>query len=275
MALGALAGDVIPAYPNFVRLRVAAEISSRYDDDDAVCDRILDCLHERIGRRWFVDRVAKRQIDDAEVQAAAIGDDEINRVDDVARIASASAVEHLHLDELHRRRDTLINMVGSTAMAGQEARHVGAMSEVVVLAPLLHIVGHVVEGDPAQIAVSRRDARVNHCHADIFAFVRRRQRPVLSFQPQQAFRSEQCVIAKIKILGEAAHDRIRRYTQDIRIRGNGAKQRCWQLHGQQIWRRHARRFEPGCSRCAETRSVAAACTRIRARTGSVPGCSTA
>src|SRR5262249_30233504 len=69
----------------FVRRRIAAEVSSRDDHNDAVRDRVLDRLHEPIGGRRVVDRMAERQIVHRHVQLVAVLDDVIDRVDDVAR----------------------------------------------------------------------------------------------------------------------------------------------------------------------------------------------
>ena len=50
---------------------VDAVVAGRRDHDDAGLRRLLDRLHERVGRGRLVDRVAERQVDDVDAELRA------------------------------------------------------------------------------------------------------------------------------------------------------------------------------------------------------------
>ena len=64
-----------------------------------------DRLAERIGGGRFHDRVAERQVDDADVVAARLRDHPVDAGDDVARVADAVRAEDADVDQLHAGRD--------------------------------------------------------------------------------------------------------------------------------------------------------------------------
>ena len=103
IAHGELPGDVIAAEDRRSRGRLAV-VAGRDDDDQAGLHRARDGAAERVGGGRFGDRVAEREIDDADAVAARVGDRPVDAGDDVARIARAVAAEHAHVDEVHARR---------------------------------------------------------------------------------------------------------------------------------------------------------------------------
>ena len=66
---------------------------------------MLNGLHERVGGRRFVNRVAQRKIEHVDAEQMPVGDRELDRSDDVVGRALALAVEHLEPDEAGVGRD--------------------------------------------------------------------------------------------------------------------------------------------------------------------------
>ena len=66
---------------------------------------MLNRLHERVGRRRLVDRMAERQVDDVDAEQCLVRDRELDGANDVAGRALAVLVEHLEADQAHVRRD--------------------------------------------------------------------------------------------------------------------------------------------------------------------------
>src|SRR5213083_2049963 len=85
---------------------VSAEVAGRDHDGDACTDCALDCLHQRVARRRFVDRMTERQIDDINVQLAPVCDGEVDCGNYVARVAVPIPVEHLQSYVLALRCET-------------------------------------------------------------------------------------------------------------------------------------------------------------------------
>ena len=75
-------------------------VSRGRDNDDAGGVRAADRLAQRIGRAGFGDRVAERQVDDADVVVGAVSDRPVDAGDHVAREAAAIAAEHANVDQL-------------------------------------------------------------------------------------------------------------------------------------------------------------------------------
>ena len=106
-----------------------------------------------------------------------VGDRVINRRDDLADGAAALAVERLECDDVRARCDRVARPVRIEAVAGHDARDVGAVAPVVVG---LRIAVHEVLkmrnalaraiGD-AQVVVPRRDARIDDRDADAVAAI--------------------------------------------------------------------------------------------------------
>ena len=115
--------------------RVDPQVAGRSDDDDALRDQRVGRLHQRVARRRLVHRMAERHVDDADVVERVVGGDPFERRDHVARLASALAVENLQRDDVDAGRHTHVRRLerrGGRAAAGDDARDVRAMAEVVV-----------------------------------------------------------------------------------------------------------------------------------------------
>ena len=142
------------------------------DDDDARARGRFDGLHERVGRRRLVRRMAERHVDDVDAERRLVRRGELDRGDDVARRSAAGVVEHPEADQVRIRRDALILAAGQRAAARDQAGDVRAVAVAVdrrrrdaALA-----VGEVVErGDAAREIGDRRDARIDDRDADAVA----------------------------------------------------------------------------------------------------------
>ena len=103
IAQGELPGEVIPPRIG-VPVGRQAVVAGRHDDDQAGLHRARDRAAQRVGGGRLGDRVAERQVDDADVVAPRVGNRPVDAGDDVARVARAVAAEHAHVDEVHTRR---------------------------------------------------------------------------------------------------------------------------------------------------------------------------
>ena len=113
--------------------RVLAVVAGGGDDDHSGRRRALNRLNQRIGGRGLEDRMSERQVDDVDAQARPVGHREVDRPDDVARVAGAVLVQHFQDDELHvRRQAAIVRVVRQRARSADGSGDVGAMPVVVV-----------------------------------------------------------------------------------------------------------------------------------------------
>ena len=119
------------AVTHVARLAIHALVACRDDDDDAGVDCAFDGLHEWIRRGWFVDRMAKRQVDDRDLQPFFVGDCELDRIDDGARVTRAVAVQHLHPDQFRIVRDAAVRGVGFVIFVLDDPGDMSAMPVIV------------------------------------------------------------------------------------------------------------------------------------------------
>ena len=89
-------------------LRQAAEVAGRDDHDQAGAHGRFDGLDQRIAIRRLVDRVAERQVEDAQAQRVAVGDGVLDGREHVAGAAGAVGIEHLQADQSRSRRDAAV-----------------------------------------------------------------------------------------------------------------------------------------------------------------------
>src|SRR5258708_997150 len=112
-------------------LRVPPVVPSRGHDDNPRADGVLNGPNERVSIGALENGMPEREIDDLDIELAALGDGELDRRDHVARLAGAVGVEHLEPDEMRRRRHTLIlSRIG--AGGGDQPGDVRAVTVVVV-----------------------------------------------------------------------------------------------------------------------------------------------
>ena len=83
-----------------------------------------DRLHERVGRRRFVNRVAEREVDDADSVLRPVGDGPLHRRDHIAGSASAGGIKDAESHEVDLRGYA----EGFALVAGDDARHVSAVA---------------------------------------------------------------------------------------------------------------------------------------------------
>ena len=135
MANGEFPGDVMP--PRIGEPSALDAVVARgRDDDDAGARRALDRLAQRVGGGRLGHRVAERQVDDADVVAAAVGDRPVDAGDDVARQADAVRPEHPDVDQLGAGRDAAgVEVRHVRRRAADDARDVRAVAEQVRRAP--------------------------------------------------------------------------------------------------------------------------------------------
>ena len=150
-----------------------AVVAGRHDDDQAGLHCARDRAAQRVGGGRLADRVSERQVDDAHVVAARVGDRPVDAGDDVARIAGAVAAEHAHVDEVHARRaparERRRHARGCRRASADDARDVRAVPEGI--ARDVRLVRDEV--DPRDDAPGERrmvgDARVDDRDADAAA----------------------------------------------------------------------------------------------------------
>ena len=148
--------------------RVAADVAGRDHDDDAGAHGRLDRLHQRVGGRRLVDRVAERQVDDVDRLRDAVVDGPLDRADHVAGGALAVLVQHAQADQL----DVLGDARHLRRAAADGAGDVRAVAIRVHARPA-GAAGEVHEADDAAAEVGRpEDARVDHRHRDARAVER-------------------------------------------------------------------------------------------------------
>ncbi len=76
-----------------------------HDNRETHARRVLDGLHERIGRRRFVNRMAEREVQHVDAEQMPVGNGELDGAHDVVGRALALGVENLEADEARVRRD--------------------------------------------------------------------------------------------------------------------------------------------------------------------------
>ena len=151
----------ITRQPGFL---VQAEVARRDHDDQSLTDRVLDCLHERVGRRRLVNRMAERQVQDVDAEEILVRDRELDRADDVGRRALALSVEHAQANQprVGRHADKL---------AGDQPGDVRAMTVRIDRRDCANVaLSEVVERRDAIVEVGTRlDAGVDDRDADTVA----------------------------------------------------------------------------------------------------------
>ena len=115
-----------------VAVRVASEIASRRDHGDPGLHGPPCRQRERIREERLRSRSAHREVDDADVVFLTVCDGEVDRLNGGADRAAAGTVEHLERKQLGARRDAGIRAVRIGAVAPDDARHVRAVTEVVI-----------------------------------------------------------------------------------------------------------------------------------------------
>ena len=90
-----VAGGRDPGISGLARCGVLAVVACCGHHDDARAARTLDGLHEGIGCRGFGDGVAEREVEEIDAKSRLVRDGEVDRPNDVARVARAVLVEHL------------------------------------------------------------------------------------------------------------------------------------------------------------------------------------
>jgi hypothetical protein len=146
-------------------------------------DGALGRERQRIGRVRLEHAGRDRQVDDADVVGVLDRDRVVDRLDDVADITVPVSVEDLERNEVGARRDASARAVRIEAIAGDDARDMRAMTELVrrqLREPDTRgqIAGEVPEVDDArrklriervgviQVVVLGGDAGVDDCHAN-------------------------------------------------------------------------------------------------------------
>ncbi len=165
-----VAGAHDPAVAARVLVRVLAAVAGRHHDHDARAHGALNGLHQRIGGRRLEDRVAKRHVDDADVEVLPVRNGVLDRAQHVRRRPGPVGVEHLEADEADVRGHAAEDARGCRAVAADEPGHVRAVAVVVVRR------GHQVNGplrevdepdDPGRGQFhAGLDARVDDRHAE-------------------------------------------------------------------------------------------------------------
>ena len=88
----------------------------------------LDRLNERVGGGRLEDRVAEREVDDVDAEAAAVGDRELDGADDVAGAAAALGVQHLQRDEADARGDAPHRAIHRRLLRAHQSGHMRAVT---------------------------------------------------------------------------------------------------------------------------------------------------
>ena len=147
---------------------VAATVARGGDHGQAGGPGPLHCLGQRVGVVALGDRVAQRHVQHADVEACAVGDGEIDRLDYRAGVAESLVVEHAQVDEVHVRRDAADRTVD--ARTTDRARDVRAVTKAVEGAELRRI-GEVDIGEDAlgRNRRARGEARVDQGDRDPLA----------------------------------------------------------------------------------------------------------
>ena len=132
---------------------------------------MLDCLHERVGRRRLINWMAEREIQHVDAEEILVRNRELDGAHDVRRVALAFLVEHAQANQPRVGRDT-------DELARDQPRHVRAMTVRIHGRHCADIaLGKVVERGDAIVEVGARlDARVDHRDADAGASARLRIR---------------------------------------------------------------------------------------------------
>ncbi len=114
--------------------------------------------------------MAERQVEDVDAQRRPVGDRELDRLDDVARVAAAVVVEDAQRDDAHARGDALVVAAGAGPVRRDQVRHVRPVT-VAVRRGRAHrrAAAEVVRRRDVQLA-ARRHARVDHRDADAAPF---------------------------------------------------------------------------------------------------------
>ena len=157
--------------------RVLAEVAGGADHHDAGVDDALGREGQRVGPGRFVNRRAHRHVDDADVVGSVVGEDPVQRGDDVADRAVAVAVEHLQRNQVRLGRRAAFLAVRIVAVARDDAGDVRAVPVVVVrrgvpvdevdeLHHALVAVGIQRAGRTGQVVMPAGDAGVDDRDAD-------------------------------------------------------------------------------------------------------------
>ena len=161
MTEGSLAGERMP--PVLHRPVVGATaVAGRRHDDEAAADRLLHREIQRIGPVRLDDRVADREVDDADAIQAAVLEDPFDRRDHVAGPADARVVQHLERHDIRTGRDAGVLPARRPAVPGHHPRDVRPVAVAVVNA----LAGEVQARRDARLQIGmERNARVDDGHA--------------------------------------------------------------------------------------------------------------
>ena len=165
MTEGSLAGERTP--PVLHRpLVLAADVAGRGHDDEATLTAFCTARFSGSAAVGLDDRVADREVDDADAVFAAMLDDPFDRRDDVAGLADAAVVQHLERDDARAGRNTGVLPLRRAAVAGHHAGDVRAVPVAVVNA----LAGEIEPRRNARLEVGmQRHARVDHGDANAAA----------------------------------------------------------------------------------------------------------
>ena len=178
---------------------------------------------QRIVGRRREDRVAQRKIDHLHVERGAVGDDELDRANHVARLPGAGLVEHFQHDEVDRGSDALELAVRQRPGAADQSGDVRAVSEVIVRMRRLAAVAarEVVErGDAPVEVVARRDAGVDDRDADAAPGRDRRLGPGIVRQAQRIAQRADQRLRRARRVGLAEPQPAAAARLDVGVRGN-------------------------------------------------------
>ena len=162
---------------------VHAEVACSRDDYDARLDGAPGGKREWIGVVGLEDARGHRQIDDADVVAVLDCDRVVDCRDHVADVPESLCVEHFQTHQARTRRHAAPRAVGVVAVAGDDARHVRAVTVLVNRLirhpdPRVRCHREVAEVNDArvrsrrvragqvQVVVPGRDSRIDHGDAD-------------------------------------------------------------------------------------------------------------
>ena len=112
-----------------VHVTVAPVVAGRADDHDAGVPKGIHGLDQRVHRRGLVDRMAEREVDDADPVLRLVVQDPLQAGQHVGAEAAAGAVEDADGDEARLRGQARHAAVGRVAaVADEDAGHVRAVA---------------------------------------------------------------------------------------------------------------------------------------------------
>ncbi len=141
------------------------QIAGGHHNDDALEPGLLHRRRQRVAQVAVWNSRIQRDVDHPNVVAILVGDQPLERQDDVARASGAIAPGDLDAEEASPRRDAQVAAL--RVVASDDAGHPGAVAAAVLSGLLLAEVSGPHQ-PPAEVGL-RVDAAVDHRHRDVIA----------------------------------------------------------------------------------------------------------